>query len=91
MRYGLILLKLTFIAIFILMLLFPQDFEAIGIDKRGFRLRLEKTAKLLQSLECKSRRQNVSFCAVYFIQWETAINLKLGRGARGQARIYIIK
>ena len=27
-----------------------QDFEAIGIDKRGFRLRLQKAAKKLPSL-----------------------------------------
>ena len=29
---------------------FHQDFEAIGIDKRGFKLRLEKAAKKLPSL-----------------------------------------
>ena len=28
-----------------------QDFEAIGIDKRGFRLRLERAAKMLHRLE----------------------------------------
>jgi hypothetical protein len=27
-----------------------QDFEALGIDKRGFRLRLQKAAKRLPSL-----------------------------------------
>ena len=30
--------------------LFYQDFEAIGIDEIGFRLRLEKAAKLLPPL-----------------------------------------
>ena len=33
-----------------LSILLLQDFEAIGIDKRGFRLRLQKAAKRLPSL-----------------------------------------
>lgn len=34
----------------LLLLFYVKDFEAIGIDKRGFRLRLQKAAKRLPSL-----------------------------------------
>ena len=34
----------------IMILYFLQDFLAIGIDKKGFRLRLQKAAKRLPSL-----------------------------------------
>ena len=30
-----------------------QDFKAIGIDKKGFQLKLEKEAKMLQSTKFK--------------------------------------
>ena len=40
----------SFISLCLYYFIFSKDFEAIGIDKRGFRLRLEKAAKKLPSL-----------------------------------------
>lgn len=49
-RYSVTVGISNYFTVFVSSTYFHQDFEAIGIDKRGFKLRLEKAAKKLPSL-----------------------------------------
>ena len=48
---------------------FHQDFEAIDIDKRGFKLRLEKAAKKLPSLPIETAIP-VSYYLIEIPTWD---------------------